>query len=257
MNKGGIINILRGKIAKWVQKEIIYIMSGEGGRRFLQGSKNIKNQKEAEKALNIINYDYDRPLDEIISDLQNFYEILCKWQKVQNLVSRETLQQYWHRHVADSLQILPYIDKNSKNIADLGSGGGFPAVVLAIILAKKPIKFTLIEANSRKTAFLRTVKRKLQLNMQIINSRIENYEFSEENRPDIITARALAPLNELLNLIFPKLQDKTKLILLKGKEYSGELAKANSEWQYNVIINNSATDQCAVILEISNIARKV
>ncbi len=211
---------------------------------------------EAEQALEIANVRFERPEVELIADLQKFQNLLTKWQKIQNLVSRETLSQFWLRHVADSLQLLAYIPDNIKRITDFGSGGGLPAIVLAIALKDKAVKFTLVEANSRKVAFLRAVVRELGLNAQIIDSRIEDCEFSGDNVPQMIIARAVAPLIELLRLSKPISNSKTVLIFPKGKEYTEELTKANGDWCYNVVIHSSVTNKASTVLEITDFTPK-
>ncbi len=211
---------------------------------------------EAEQALQIVQVEFVRPHGELIADLMIFEKLLKKWQKVQNLVSRETLGQFWLRHVADSLQLLHYIPQNILRITDFGSGGGFPAIVLAIALKSRATRFTLVEANSRKVAFLRAVVRELGLNAQIIDSRVENYNIEGKNYPEIITARAVAPLTELLRLSLPISNSKTRLIFPKGAEYTEELKKAHGEWQINMVIHKSKTNKTSVVLEIDGFAPK-
>src|SRR5688500_18729537 len=104
-----------------------------------------------------------RPADAFIADLESYAQLLRKWQAVQNLVSRETLNHVWARHFADSLQILPLLRDGDHNFMDLGSGGGFPALPLAIALKGGPQRFVLVEPNGRKASFLRTVARELGL----------------------------------------------------------------------------------------------
>ncbi|OYW98744.1 MAG: hypothetical protein B7Z15_21800, partial [Rhizobiales bacterium 32-66-8] len=100
---------------------------------------------------------FTRPLAEVAVDLESYARLLQKWQAVQNLVSRETLDDVWSRHFADSLQVLPLLKPTDHAFLDLGSGGGFPALPLAIALKGSPQHFTLIEPNGRKVSFLRTV----------------------------------------------------------------------------------------------------
>jgi 16S rRNA (guanine527-N7)-methyltransferase len=133
------------------------------------------------------------PVD-IAADLESFARLLAKWQRVQNLVSRET-DELWERHIADSLQLLKFV-RNESSVLDLGSGGGFPAIPLAIALKDRPIDFTLIESNSRKTAFLRSVARELSLRALIESKRIEDIAPRETS---LVTSRALAELPQLLS----------------------------------------------------------
>ncbi|UXN74409.1 class I SAM-dependent methyltransferase [Devosia sp. A8/3-2] len=106
---------------------------------------------------------FARAGDAVIADLESYAQLLRKWQAVQNLVSRETLNQIWTRHFADSLQILPLLREGDHNFMDLGSGGGFPALPLAVALKGGPQRFVLVEPNGRKASFLRTVAQELGL----------------------------------------------------------------------------------------------
>jgi len=191
--------------------------------------------------------------DDIIADFVLFEQLLNKWQRVQNLVSRETLDQFWLRHVLDSLQLLGHFENNTKLVLDFGSGGGFPAVVLAIALKRDDVKFVLVESNARKVAFLRAVKRELGLNLVVMDVRIEDFELVDDIKPDIITARALANLSDLLEFSYPFWQEKTKALFLKGKEYSEELEKARVVWRFNVLIHKNIVDDLGVVLDISNL----
>ncbi len=107
------------------------------------------------------------------ADLEKYKKLLIKWQKVQNLVSRETLDDIWHRHFDDSLQILEYFPENTSIILDIGSGGGFPAVPLAIAMRGKSAAFHLVEANRRKVSFLRAVSRELDLGLSVHGKRVD------------------------------------------------------------------------------------
>jgi 16S rRNA (guanine527-N7)-methyltransferase len=185
---------------------------------------------------------------DIAADLESFARLLSKWRRVQNLVSRET-DELWERHVADSLQLLKFVRDESR-VLDLGSGGGFPAIPMAIALKDRPIDFTLVESNSRKTAFLRAVARELSLQVAVDSKRIEDIAPRETS---LVTSRALAELPQLLAWAAPRFGDKTRALLHKGREYGDELDKSRAVWQFDVVVHSSDTAGGGVILEISNL----
>ena len=189
-----------------------------------------------------------RPIAEVAADLEQFHALLLKWQPAQNLVSRETLADFWTRHVADSLQLLPLIRATDRQFLDLGSGGGLPGIPLAIAVYRQHV---LVESNARKASFLRAVARDLALPVTILSQRIETIDSRET--PDLITARALAPLPELLALIAPLSRPQTRAILHKGREYREELRAASAAYAFDVVEHRSRTDSGSVLLEIANL----
>lgn len=194
-----------------------------------------------------------RPAGEIASDLDGFVALLRKWQVAQNLVSRETLHDIWSRHVMDSLQLLRHIGANDARFLDLGSGGGLPAIPLAIALGVS-VRFTLIESNARKVSFLRTVARELHLPVAVESARIEQIDSRETF--DVITSRALAPLPELLGLMSRFFQPKTRALLHKGREYGDELAESRAQFDFDMLVTTSDTGGGGVILEITDLRAK-
>lgn len=183
-------------------------------------------------------------------DLEKYKKLLIKWQKVQNLVSRETLDDIWQRHFADSLQILDYIPKNTTKILDIGSGGGFPAVPLAIVLRDTSAVFHLVEANRRKVSFLRAVSRELELGLNVHGGRAEHVDPIEIGPIDVITSRATAPLSRLLGLALPFWGEDTVAIFHKGHEFGAELSESRANWCFDVVRRASSVDVSGVILEI-------
>ena len=197
-----------------------------------------------------------RPVEAIAADLESFCQLLAKWQRVQNLVSRETLQTVWTRHVADSLQILPLLRQTDSLFLDLGSGGGFPAIPLAIALKHRPCRFVLVEPNNRKASFLRAVARQLGLAVSVEPRRSDEIDAREIGPVDVITARALAPLKELCALMAPFFGLRTRAILHKGREHVDELAESGAVWHHDVVVVASVTDPGGVLLELSNLSLK-
>ena len=185
--------------------------------------------------------------------LNLYSEILEDWQKTINLVSRTTLDNLWVRHFQDSLQLLKFIPDNAVTIVDIGSGGGFPGLVLAI---KRPdCQFHLIESDIRKCAFLKTVSREtFSENVTVVNNRIE--DAITDMKADIITSRALGSLKYLLEVTNPVwMRNKNlMLILLKGANYQSEVDEAENAFNFKIETFDSETHSEAKRLIVSNIA---
>lgn len=196
---------------------------------------------------------FTRSSESVIADLESYALLLAKWQRVQNLVSRETLEAVWTRHFADSLQVLAHLGKKDLHLLDLGSGGGFPALPLAVALKGEGRKFTLVEPNGRKASFLRTVIRELSLDGTVIGGRGEDLDSRETGAANVVTARAVAPLARLCSLAAPLLRADGRAIFHKGREHGEELAQAGALWHYDVIITPSDTDPGGVLVELSHL----
>nr|WP_230989520.1 16S rRNA (guanine(527)-N(7))-methyltransferase RsmG [Devosia faecipullorum] len=192
---------------------------------------------------------------DVVADLESYSNLLHRWQKVQNLVSRETLAQIWTRHFADSLQILQLTTTDDHLFLDFGSGGGFPALPLAIASKGSDRHFILVEPNARKVSFLRTVARELGLNVTVIGRRSDEIDSRETGIPDVITSRALAPLPLLCGWMAPFWGPETRAVLHKGREHVEELTQADAHWHKDVLIKPSDTDPGGVILTITNLHR--
>lgn len=197
-----------------------------------------------------------RPADAVAKDLESFSSLLLKWQRVQNLVSRETLAELWTRHVADSLQVLPLLKPDDRAFLDLGSGGGFPAIPLAIALKDHKHQFVLVEPNARKASFLRTVARELILPATVEARRSEAVDPRETGPIDVITSRALAPLKDLCDLAAPFFGPQTRAIFHKGREHVDELAESGAVWHHDVLITRSVTDPGGVLIELKHLRLK-
>lgn len=199
---------------------------------------------------------FARPLANVAVDLELYAQLLHKWQAVQNLVSRETLNEVWTRHFADSLQVLTLLKPTDQAFLDLGSGGGLPALPLAIALKGTPAFFTLIEPNSRKVSFLRTVARELGLLVTVEGARSDQIDSRETPVPDVITSRALASLPQLCTWIKPFFGPQTRAILHKGREHVEELAETATHFDYDVLIQASDIDTSGVLLTLTNLRAK-
>ncbi|WP_208435497.1 16S rRNA (guanine(527)-N(7))-methyltransferase RsmG [Bartonella phoceensis] len=189
---------------------------------------------------------------ETIDDLIQFETLIMQWNMHINLVSNTTIPVLWTRHILDSAQIYP-LRSDFMRWCDLGSGGGFPAIVIAIFLKeKKTGHIDLVESNGKKVAFLRTVITQLNLPATVYHCRIEDV-YKKIVAPEVITARGLAPLDTLLQLIFPLLTKKTIALLQKGRDYAIEIKNASANWQFDLLKHKSKIDENSVILEISHV----
>lgn len=186
---------------------------------------------------------------ETFEQLEIFAELLIAWNKRINLVSPKSLGQLWTRHFLDSAQLY-HLGKDAEHWVDLGSGGGFPGAVIAI-LAGPGKKTTLIEADQRKSAFLRTVSRETT-GFDVIASRIEGVD---QQNADVVSARALAPLPELLGYVARHLRVGGRAILPKGQKAQSEIQQALEHWHFDCETYPSQTDPNAVVLTIGDIKR--
>jgi 16S rRNA (guanine527-N7)-methyltransferase len=182
------------------------------------------------------------------SRLRLYAELLARWQKQINLISHDSFASLWDRHVADSLQLRPYIGEAERTIIDLGSGAGLPGLVLA--LAYPEYQVILIESNGKKAAFLREVARQARISIKILHERIERIDSKPyRSKSPIITARALAPLQDLLELARPLLISGRSLFH-KGQDVGRELTEATKTWTIQYIRHPSVVDPKGTILEI-------
>lgn len=184
--------------------------------------------------------------------LSIYKTLLLKWSKAINLVAPSTLSEIETRHFEDSLQILPLLPEEAKTLVDIGSGAGFPGLALA--LARANLKVHLVESDQKKCAFLSTVSRETFTPVIIHNERVENVDIKEIT-PDIVTARALASLTELLIMTRHWWEDNPNLllILLKGEQAENEIAEASKKFSFSIAKTTSKTDSKAYILVLKNV----
>ncbi|PSM19296.1 16S rRNA (guanine(527)-N(7))-methyltransferase RsmG [Nitratireductor sp. StC3] len=192
---------------------------------------------------------------ETFERLRQFETIFGKWARRINLVAPSTLDSLWHRHILDSAQLLG-LAPTARQWADLGSGGGFPGAVIAILLhdrAEATVK--LVESNRKKAAFLQNALSELAPRAVIAAQRIEDVVQSS-SAPEIVTARALAPLPRLLALTEPWLAAGTRALFAKGRDSGEEIKLAHDTWNLDLVQHRSSVDDDSVVLEISKAARK-
>lgn len=181
--------------------------------------------------------------------LERFAALLLRWNRTVNLIARTTEPRLWERHIADSLQLAPLMPPRPGRTIDLGSGAGFPGLVLAIATG---VHFDLIEADQRKAAFLREAARITSAAVEVHATRIEAARLVPA---PLITARALAPLPKLLALAAPLLATGGICLFLKGANVQAELTEAAREWHMQVEILPSQTAPEACVLRISDLSR--
>jgi len=184
---------------------------------------------------------------EAFFQLNEYIELLLKWNNTLNLISSKTSNDIVQRHILDSLQLIQYIKDKKKSIIDLGSGAGFPAIVLSIIGIEK---VTLVESDSRKSAFLLQAAQISSNRIEILNERIENIK---DLQCDILTSRAFSDLDAIFRYS-RNITVKEKYLLHKGQNYQEEISKARKHWLFNIKLHDSITSSQGKILEITDLA---
>lgn len=194
---------------------------------------------------------------ETLMGLDRYAELLVKWQAAINLVGPATLGSLWTRHFLDSLQIVSHLG-TARNVVDLGSGAGFPGCVIALALKEKAgvSRVDLVESNGKKAAFLNIVCQSLNVPAHIHAGRIEA-AIPALARPDVVTARALAPLSSLIAWVEPWLVQGTIALLHKGRDVDKEIADAARYWDIGYSVIPSVVDQASVVLKITSVARRM
>lgn len=186
---------------------------------------------------------------ETLEEIKGFIQELLKWNKAINLVSKRTISDdLFNRHIVDSLQLSPFIEGES--FADVGSGGGLPAIILAIACKSK---VCLIESDKRKVAFLNHIIAMFNLDCRVSASRVEQTKIDN----DLITSRAFASIEKTFELISQSNDIATKqLLLLKGESYLHEIEEAQKKWLFNFKKIDSITNSRSKVIIINNISKK-
>ena len=189
---------------------------------------------------------------ETLDKLQLYADLLVKWQKSINLVSRSSLDDLWHRHFMDSAQIASIIKDcgiQQPICVDMAAGGGFPGLVLA---AMGVGQWTLIESDTRKCVFLNEVVRQCEISATIRNERVERIN---DLQADIVAARAFASLDQLLAYSEPILKEGGMAVFPKGQRHQTEVMAAKAAWSFDLTEHDSETDKDSKILVIQKVKR--
>ncbi len=191
---------------------------------------------------------------ETMDRLDLYQQLTLKWTAKINLVSKAAQGELWARHFLDSAQIWPLCPENCKSWVDLGSGAGFPGLVIAAIAAdlSPDLRMTVVESDARKCAFLRTAAREMGIAVQVENCRVEDLA---PNIADVVSARALAPVSILCRYSHKILRNDGVCLFLKGKSCGTELEQAAGNWSFLAEKTPSQTDPEGVILRLKDLIR--
>ncbi len=194
---------------------------------------------------------------ETITSLKKYEYLLVKANKSLNLIGNSTINQIWIRHFLDSIQVIDFIDKNDKNLVDLGSGAGLPGLVLAIAAKDRKLTFKvkLIEKSPKKVKFLKDTVKALNLNVEVLQQNIfdEHIKFFE----DVFVTRAFKPLKIILQLIHNKANNWKKIFIFLGKTGKNELLQASKSWDIEYKQRVSVTSNDSTVIEINRLIKKI
>jgi len=193
---------------------------------------------------------------ETITSLMKYEDMLINANKELNLIGDSTISQIWHRHFLDSAQVIDFIDKNDKSLVDLGSGAGFPGLILAILAKdrKIPLKIKLIDKSPKKIKFLKNVIQTLNLNVDVINENI--FQTSKKFSENVFVTRAFKPLRVILELIHNKANKCNKFFIFLGKTGTIELVQASKTWDIEYKQRVSVTSNDSIIIEINKLKKR-
>ena len=193
---------------------------------------------------------------ETITSLIKYENYLVKSNRTLNLIGKSTINEIWIRHFLDSSQVIDFIDKNTRNLIDLGSGAGFPGLIIAILAKDRKIrlKVKLIEKSQKKASFLSEVVDYLNLNAEVIN--INAFTYAKKLEADLIVARAFKPLKIILQFLDKNTENWKKVFLFLGKTGQGELLQASKSWHIKYKQRMSVTSNDSVVIEINKLKKK-
>ena len=193
---------------------------------------------------------------ETITSLVKYENYLIQSNKTLNLVGKSTINEIWTRHFLDSSQVIDFIDKNTNSLIDLGSGAGFPGLIIAILAKDRKIslKVKLIEKSSKKASFLREIVNYLNLNVEVLN--INALTHAKKLEADLIVARAFKPLKIILQFLDKNTKNWKKVFLFLGKTGQDELLQASKSWDIKYKQRMSVTSSDSVVIEINKLKKK-
>jgi len=199
---------------------------------------------------------FTRVSRETLIGLKKYEELLIKANKSLNLIGNSTVDQLWNRHFLDSVQVIDFIDKNDHTMVDIGSGAGFPGLVIALACKdrKIPLKIKLIEKSPKKINFLKSVIKALGLNVNALQQNIfeDSIKFSE----DIFVVRAFKPLKTILELIHNRAENWKKIFIFLGKTGKNELLQASKSWDIEYKQRVSVTSSDSIVIEVNKLKKK-
>ena len=201
-------------------------------------------------------YRFTRVSRETITSLIKYEETLIEANKTLNLIGSSTIKNIWNRHFLDSVQVIDFIDKNDKTLVDIGSGAGFPGLVLAIALKdrKIPLKIILIEKSRKKVKFLKDLINELSLDVEVMNKNI--LEDPKKLSEDVFVTRAFKPLEIILQLMHNKAKNWNKIFIFLGKTGKNELLHAAKIWDIKYKQRMSVTSNDSIVIEINRLKKK-
>ena len=199
---------------------------------------------------------FTRVSRETISSLKKYEDKLINSNKTLNLVGNSTINYIWTRHFLDSVQVIDFIDKKNKTLIDIGSGAGFPGLILALVLKDRKIslKIKLIEKSIKKAKFLKNLIKDLNLNVEVINQNVLDEQVKLFD--DVIIARAFKPLEVILELIHNKAQNWKKIFIFLGKTGKNELLQVSKNWDIEYKQRVSVTSSDSLVIEINRLKKK-
>ena len=193
---------------------------------------------------------------ETINSLIRYEQILIKSNKTTNLIGNSTINQIWTRHFLDSFQVIDFIDENDNSIVDLGSGAGFPGIIVALAARERklPLKISLVEKSPKKVKFLKEIITELNLKIQIINKNVidESIAFND----DVFVARAFKPIEIIFELIHKNAKNWKKVLIFLGKTGEPHLLQASKSWDIKYKQRVSITNKDSLLIEIKGLKKK-
>ena len=199
---------------------------------------------------------FTRVSRETITSLIKYEDLLVKANKGLNLIGNSTINQIWTRHFLDSYQVIDFIDKNDDSLVDLGSGAGFPGLVIAVVSKdrKIPLKIKLIEKSAKKVKFLKEIINELHLDVEVLHQNVlkQQINFME----DMFVARAFKPLKVIFQLIHNKAENWKKIFIFLGKTGKSELLQASKSWDIEYKQRVSITSNDSTVIEINRLIKK-
>ena len=193
---------------------------------------------------------------ETITSLVKYENYLIKSNKTLNLIGKSTINEIWLRHFLDSSQVIDFIDKNTGSLIDLGSGAGFPGLIIAILAKDRKIhlKVKLIEKSPKKASFLKEIVNYLNLNVEVLN--INAFTQPKKLEADLIVARAFKPLKIILQFLDKNTENWKKVFLFLGKTGQDELLQASKSWHIKYKQRMSVTSNDSIVIEINKLTKK-